>query len=86
MIEFDALLVGGWRRYLESALFEPLVENRQPVAIPEEDLDSIAAAVEKEKEVAREWILLEDLFGPAHQAVETVAHVRGRGAEKDPHL
>jgi hypothetical protein len=45
----------------EGAGLEPLISDDQSVALPEEDLDAIAATVEEEKEVSGEGILAKKL-------------------------
>src|SRR5438045_2836134 len=46
-------------KLLKGAGLEPLVPDDQAVMIPEEDLDPIAAAVEKEEEMAGQGVLSE---------------------------
>jgi hypothetical protein len=51
--------------------------------VPEEDLDPIAAAVDKQEEMAGQRVLAEAFLNQAGEAVEALAHVGGPGAEKD---
>ena len=54
----------------------------RPSRLPEEDLDAIAAAIEKQEEVARERILAEKFMHHAQETVEAFSHVRRFGAKK----
>ena len=84
--QFDTALVALEIRELKRAGLQPLVENAEAVTIPEEDLDSIATAVEKQEQVPRQGVLIENRFGLAHQMIEAVVHPRGRCAEEYPDI
>jgi hypothetical protein len=56
--------------------FELLVENAESIAIPEQDLHPITTPVQKQEQVARARILVEDLLCSTHQAIEAVIHMR----------
>src|ERR1700727_902160 len=60
---------------LKGAGLEPLVPDDQTISLPEEDLDAIAAAIEKQKQVAREGILAEKFLHHTEKTVEALAHV-----------
>jgi len=51
-----AIGAGCGIEFLKRAGLEPLVPNDQTVSLPEEDLDAIAAAIEKQEKVTRERI------------------------------
>ena len=63
-----------------------LVPNAEAVLIPKEDLEMIARAIEEEKQIARQRVLLKDLLHTPHEAIETVMHIRGRRAQENPHV
>lgn len=64
--------------------FESFVKDGQSVAVvPPEEFDAVAAFGAKDKEIARQRILLEVLVDDAGQAIETFAHVCGQGTQKD---
>ncbi len=84
--QFNTLLIALELRELKRAGLQPLVENAEPVTIPEEDLDSIATPVEEQEQVSRQGILIEDRLRPAHQMVEAVIHLRGRRAKENPYV
>ena len=82
LLKFDAVgFVGAG--HLEGPGLESLVPDGQTVAIEVEDLDPISAAVDEEEEMAGQGILAEALLDQPGEAVETVAHVDGAGAEED---
>ena len=55
---------------LKGAGLEPLVPDDQAVMIPEEDLEPIAAAVEKEEEMAGQGVLAEAFPNQAGETIE----------------
>ena len=55
----------------------------KPSDVPVEDLQLVAAAIDKQKEVARQRILFEHSRNNALQAVEALAHVGGPGGKED---
>jgi hypothetical protein len=65
-----------------------LVENAESIAIPEQDLHPIATPVQEQEQVARARILVKDLLGSTHQAIEAefifvgVVHKKIRTSEK----
>ena len=67
-LEFEAGLprfvidAGRGIEFMKGAGLESLVPDHQAVSFPEEDLDAVAAAIEKEEQVARERILAEKLM------------------------
>ena len=86
VLDLDALGIVGGGQHLERACFQTFVPDAEPVMIPEQNLDAIAAAVEEQEEVTRSGILIEDLLNAAHQRIEAVGHLRGRGAYEDPQV
>jgi len=62
-----------------------LVVENQAVMIPEEDLDPIATAVEKQEEMASQGVLAKVFSNQAGEAIEALAHIGGPGTEKDAH-
>ncbi len=42
--------------------------------------------VHEQEQVTRRGVLVKDLLRSAHQAIETVFHPRGRGAQEDPYV
>ena len=59
----SAIGAGRGIEFLKGAGLESLVPDDQTVSLPEEDLDAIAAAIEKQEQVTRERILAEILAG-----------------------
>jgi hypothetical protein len=59
----------------ESVVLETLREYAEPGAIPEEELEQIAAAIEEREERPREGVLVQRPLHQAHQAVERPPHV-----------
>ena len=53
--------------HLEGAVLEPLVPDRQTVAVKVEDLDPIPAAVEEEEEMAGQGVLVEAFLDQARK-------------------
>jgi hypothetical protein len=86
IVEFNALLLTGNFRKLKRTCFQPFVPNAETVLIPEQDLDPVPIAVEKQEQVARQGILVEHRLGKAHQGVEAVLHLYWRRAEKDANI
>jgi hypothetical protein len=86
IVEFDALLLTGTLRKLERTCLQPFIPNAETVLIPEQDLDPVPIAVEKQEQVARQRILVEHRLGKAHQGVETILHLYWRRAEKDANI
>ncbi|MEO8924136.1 MAG: hypothetical protein ABI330_15140 [Caldimonas sp.] len=78
-----AIDAGRGIEFLKSAGLEPLVPDDQTVSLPEEDLDAIAAAIEKQEQVAREGILAEKFLHHSEKTVEAFAHVGRFCAEED---
>jgi hypothetical protein len=83
LVQFDALLVLGNAWQLKGSRLQAFVPNAEAILIPEQDLDPIAITIEEEEQMARQRILDENLFRLAHQAVEAIAHLGRRQAEKD---
>ena len=52
IVKLDAFRVVRSCQHLEGAAFEAFVENRQPVMIPEQDLDAITNAVEEHEQMS----------------------------------
>jgi hypothetical protein len=77
---FRSNLGGTW----ESALFEPLVPQRQPATVPVEDLDAIAATVAEDVEMSRERVLSDLVADELGKAVKALAHVGGLDGQEDP--
>src|SRR5262245_54757909 len=66
--------VGG-ERGPEAPAPQPLRPHRDPVAIPIDDADPIAAAGEEDVEVARQRIMTERIADDRHQAVGALSAV-----------
>jgi hypothetical protein len=54
---------------LKGSGLKSFVPDDEPITVPPEDLDAIAAPIEKEEEVTREWVLLQEF--PNH-ALKTI--------------
>ncbi len=67
---------------LSSNAFESLVPNAKPVPIPVQDLDSVPVAIDEQKQMPRQRILVEDPLRKPHQPVETEVHAGGRQQRK----
>ena len=70
---------------LEGSRLEPLIPNDQAVGFPEEDLDPIPSAIEKQEEVTGERILAQEFVHHSQEAVEAFSHVGRPGAEENAH-
>jgi hypothetical protein len=70
------------RRYVEPTLLDPLVIQTQAAAVPQEDFDSVAPAIEENEQMAAERIFSQDLARHGGQAVERSPHV-GRGQTQE---
>src|SRR5215470_1512663 len=68
----------------ESSALQPFGVQAQPVAIPPQQLDQIAAATAKAEYVPGERILPEHRLCLCRQAVEPLAHVSGTGRQPYP--
>src|SRR5271169_5045767 len=68
-LELNAIL-GARLRHLVASSFKPFIPDGQPVAVEVEDLDPIPATVEKQKEMAGQWVLIEAFLDQAGEAVE----------------
>jgi hypothetical protein len=60
-----------------------LVPDDQTISLPKEDLDSIAAAIEKKEQVPREGILAEKFTHHTEKTIEAFTHVRRFCAEEN---
>lgn len=70
-IDFTTLAIAFARcRKVKRALLETLVEDREAVAIPPEDLDAIATPVAKHEEMAARRRLPDDRADHPREAVE----------------
>ena len=81
----DAPIMGEVPRFCKDEIsavvcFLLLVPDAEAVLIPEEDLEVVACAIEKEKQMARQRVLSKDLLHAPHEAIETVMHIRRRRA------
>jgi hypothetical protein len=72
-----------FRRPRKHPFLQPLIERREPAAIPERNLHPIPPAMDKHEQRAREGILAEDLWDPTRQTIKAAPHVRRRGRDKD---
>lgn len=76
----------GWSirgRPCEGAGLEALGAEPPSIAIPEEDLEAVAAGVGEDEEMAREGIELEGVPDHPGEGVEGFAEVGGTGGEED---
>lgn len=83
--------MGGGARFLKEEVslafcFLLLVPDGQSIAIPSQDLDAVAAAIEEQEQVTREQFHIEVLTDQTAQPVETLTHVGGPGEDKDASL
>jgi len=62
-----------------------LVPNDQAIAVPKEDLRTIATPVEKQEQVPGERILIQEFPHRRHELIKAFPHVGGPSAEKDAH-
>jgi hypothetical protein len=69
----------------KSALLDPLGVQTQSCPIPQEHFRSATVTGDKQKQVARQGILIEVAFHHAEEAVEAFAHVGGLSVGKDPY-
>src|SRR5712692_2042688 len=69
----------------ERAALEPLIDNEVPGAIPDEQLDPIAPAVQEAEHVAVRRVLLNHTPRRGGQAIKSAPKVHGLGRDKDAH-
>lgn len=55
--------------------FKPFVPKCKTGAVPVQDLDADAVATQKDKEVARKWVGVEEGFHQNGQGINGLAHV-----------
>jgi hypothetical protein len=84
ILEFDTLYAVAGLGHLKGSRFQPLIPNAKPITIPEQDLDPVATTVDEQEQVTGQWVLVKDLLGLAHQAVEAVTHLRRCCAKENP--
>jgi len=65
----DLLRVGIAGKY-ESSMLETLRKDTEPRAIPEEELEQIASAIEEGEECPGQWILAQRALHEPHQTIE----------------
>jgi len=61
----------------KGACFEALGKDGESIEIPPKNLDEVTTLAPKKKQMAGVWILLENIFGQANQALKAVAHISG---------
>ena len=81
MPDFD-LGTGGLGQ-AERAGFQPFGPHGIAIAVPVEDLDAVATAIEENEEMPGKGVLSDNVLGHLSQAVEAAAHVGGHGADED---
>jgi hypothetical protein len=79
----ELLRVGITRKH-ESAMLEPLCEQTEPRAIPEEELEQIPPAIEEHIQTPRQRILAEPALHQTHQTIEGATHVDRVPVRQDP--
>ncbi len=82
-INFDDRFVLVGSRSLEAAAFQTLGPYDEPVAVPEQDLAAIAAAVKEHEQIPVQDVELERILDDRVQAVEALSHVRVKAMDKD---
>ena len=83
LLRRDAPRLGSIARPLEAAVFQPLVEKQEAVALPEQPLDAVGAPAAEEEEGAGEGIHLELPLDDGSEAVDGLAHVGAAACEVD---
>src|SRR5262245_63973503 len=82
---FDLRHVAGRRGEREGALFEALVEDGEPIAVPPEDLEAVARAIAKDEQMAGERIAAEEIADQPHEAVKAAPHSGMAGGDEHTH-
>src|SRR5690606_10376508 len=59
----------------KAALLQALAQQAQPLAIPPQQLDDVAASTTEDKHMATKWVLQQGLLRHSGQAIEALAHV-----------
>lgn len=67
----------------EGPRLEALVPEGEPVTVPVEDLEAVAAARSEDEEVAAGWVLADHGARHLGESIEPATHVRGRDGEPD---
>ena len=84
LVDFAAMAVAfARRRKVKRALLQTLVEDRETVVIPPEDLDAITTPVAKHEEMPARRRLPDDRADHPRETVERSTHVRRFEAEKN---
>jgi hypothetical protein len=68
----------------EPTVLEPLCEHAETSAIPKQQLEKIAAAIEEREEGPRKGILAQSALHEPHQAIKRATHVDGVPVRQDP--
>jgi hypothetical protein len=68
----------------ESAMLEPLREQAETGAVPEEELEQVAPAIEEHVEAPRERVLPQGPLHETQESVERPAHVHRVAVGQDP--
>ena len=71
--ERHARLARGHGRPAENALFQSLVNDDEPILVPVERLDPVAALVAKDEDVSRQRVIVQVLAYLLGQPVEAAA-------------
>lgn len=75
-----ALFLGGPR---ERAFFQPFVQDPKSGLVPDQDLESVAAPIAKEKEMAGQGIQREALAHQRREPIDRASQIGGPGRHVD---
>src|SRR3990172_316192 len=80
------MAVAGVRlhRQVEGPPLEPLVQQEVSRAVPDQKLDPVASTVDEDKEMAVQWILVNETARGRSQPVKAPAQVHGLSGDVDP--
>jgi hypothetical protein len=73
----------GALRQLETALFKAFLEEPEPMAVPIENFQAIAAAVKEHNQTPRQRVINADPSNLATESIKSFAHIGRRGEQKD---
>ena len=82
----NVLVIAGAQWSLKATAFQSLHPNREAIAVPVHDLDSVAAQVEKDEQSTLACIGPQVTFDDAKEPIKTLSHIDGTSVQIDRHL
>lgn len=82
----DVLAIAGSQWPLETTSLQSLHPNRQAIAVPVHDLDSVAAQVEEDEQTAFAHVASQVALDDPKEPIKTFSHIDGAGVQEDRDL